>query len=203
MSEDQAKLNELLDTALELPADQREGWLEALPDEHSSLKPRLRALLARAARIETSDFLKTLPKISVEEVSGAGDVIGPYRLLRQIGSGGMGSVWLAERHDGALKRQVALKFLRAAAPNDSIAERLQRERDIVAALEHPAHRAALRRRSQQRRLAVSRARIHRRRAHRSVLPRLATSTFARAWRSCCRWRIQWRMRTASWSCIAT
>jgi tetratricopeptide (TPR) repeat protein len=138
MSEDQAKLNELLDTALELPADQRERWLEALPDEHSSLKPRLRALLARAARIETSDFLQTLPKISVAEASDAGDVIGPYRLLRQIGSGGMGSVWLAERHDGALKRQVALKFLRAAGPNDAIAERLQRERDIVAALEHPA-----------------------------------------------------------------
>jgi len=138
MSEDQARLNQLLDTALELPADQRERWLEALPDEHSSLKLRLRALLARAARIETSDFLQTLPKISVEEVSDAGDVIGPYRLLRQIGSGGMGSVWLAERHDGALKRQVALKFLRAAGPNDAIAERLQRERDIVAALEHPA-----------------------------------------------------------------
>ncbi len=138
MSEDEAKLNKLLDTALELPADQREGWLEALPDEHSSLKARLRALLARAARIETSDFLQTLPKIGLEDASDAGDVIGPYRLVRQIGSGGMGSVWLAERHDGALKRQVALKFLRAARPNDAIAERLQRERDIVAALEHPA-----------------------------------------------------------------
>mgnify|MGYP000624256656 CR=1 FL=1 len=102
MSEDQAKLNELLDTALELPADQRERWLEALPDEHSSLKPRLRALLARAARIETSDFLQTLPKISVEEASDAGDVIGPYRLLRQIGSGGMRS----EEHTSELQSPI-------------------------------------------------------------------------------------------------
>jgi eukaryotic-like serine/threonine-protein kinase len=138
MSGDQGKLNELLDTALDLPAEERERWLDKLPDEHSALKPRLKALLARAARIETSDFLQTLPKIGAEAVSGTGDIIGPYRLIRQIGAGGMGSVWLAEREDGALRRAVALKFLRAAAPNDAIAERLQRERDILAALVHPS-----------------------------------------------------------------
>jgi hypothetical protein len=61
MSDDSARLSELLDTALELPAEDRERWIEALPEEHSALKPRLRALLARAASIETSDFLDTLP----------------------------------------------------------------------------------------------------------------------------------------------
>ena len=136
MNEDLAKLNELLGTALELPAHERERWLAMLPDDNPALKERLKALLARAARVETSDFLQTLPKIGDVD-SKAGDEIGPYRLIREIGTGGMGSVWLAERHDGTLSRAVALKFLRATGPNDALAERLQRERDILASLVHP------------------------------------------------------------------
>jgi len=137
MSDDSARLSELLDTALELPAEDRERWIEALPEEHSALKPRLRALLARAASIETSDFLDTLPKVEGVEDAAAGDEIGPYRLIREIGVGGMGAVWLAERHDGTLKRNVALKFLRAAGSHQTLAQRLQRERDILAELAHP------------------------------------------------------------------
>jgi len=138
MSDDSARLSELLDTALELPAADRERWLESLPPEHSALKPRLRALLARAASIETSDFLDTLPKVDGDEDAAAGDEIGPYRLLREIGVGGMGAVWLAERHDGALKRAVALKFLRAAGSHQALSQRLERERDILAELTHPS-----------------------------------------------------------------
>ena len=136
MSDDSARLSELLDTALELPAEERERWIESLPQEHSALKPRLRALLARAASIETSDFLDTLPKVEGDEGAAPGDEIGPYRLIREIGTGGMGAVWLAERHDGALKRAVALKFLRAAGPHQTLSQRLQRERDILAELTH-------------------------------------------------------------------
>lgn len=137
MSEDSARLSELLDTALELAAADRERWIESLPQEHSDLKPRLRALLARAASIETSDFLGTLPKVESDADAAAGDEIGPYRLIREIGTGGMGAVWLAERHDGALKRNVALKFLLAAGPHQTLSQRLQRERDILAELTHP------------------------------------------------------------------
>jgi eukaryotic-like serine/threonine-protein kinase len=66
----------------------------------------------------------------------AGTRIGPYQLLRQIGEGGMGSVWLAERADGAFKRTVALK-LPHVSWSGALAERLARERDILASLEHP------------------------------------------------------------------
>ena len=66
----------------------------------------------------------------------AGDVIGPYRLISELGSGGMGTVWLAERIDGALQRQVALKLPRSGWTS-GLAQRMGRERDILAALEHP------------------------------------------------------------------
>jgi serine/threonine protein kinase len=135
-----ATLSELLGAALELPSSAREQWLEALPEECAELKPRLRALLAHAARIETSDFLNTLPKLYLAAPDArdesVGDAIGPYRLSREIGTGGMGTVWLAERADGTLRRPVALKFLRAAGPRSALAERLARERDILAGLVH-------------------------------------------------------------------
>jgi eukaryotic-like serine/threonine-protein kinase len=59
----------------------------------------------------------------------------PWRLLRQIGSGGMGEVWLAERADGAFERNVAIKFLRA--DRATLGERLMRERELLARLRHP------------------------------------------------------------------
>ncbi len=141
MNREPATLNDLLDTALDLPAGERARWLETLPGEYDSLKPRLRALLERAAEVETSDFLGTLPKIdlgaTVRSSETAGDLVGPYRLVRELGTGGMGTVWLAEGHDGALRRRVALKLIRAHTSRDVLAERMARERDILAALEHP------------------------------------------------------------------
>lgn len=137
MHEDPAILRKLIDAALDLPAEARDEWLNALPREHAALTPRLRTLLARAAQVETSDFLETLPKLDFIATESAGEEIGPYRLVREIGAGGMGAVWLAERHDGALKRAVALKFLRAHGPRDALVERLARERDILADLVHP------------------------------------------------------------------
>ena len=65
-----------------------------------------------------------------------GAIIGPYRLLRSIGAGGMGAVWLAERADGLFQRQVALKLPRGAWPRADLVERMARERDILAALTH-------------------------------------------------------------------
>lgn len=134
---DEHVLSRLLDTVLDLPEEQRAGWIDALDDEHAALKPRLRALLARAASIETSDFLETLPKLDAPQSADAGDSIGPYRLIREIGAGGMGSVWLAERSDGVLKRPVALKCLRTVDARHAFAERLARERDILSGLVHP------------------------------------------------------------------
>lgn len=134
-----ARLNELLDVALELPRCERDSWLASLDERFADVKPQLSLLVQQAACIETRDFLHTLPKLDDPELShdAAGATVGPYRLLREIGAGGMGSVWLAERIDRLPARHVALKLPHISAPRSALAERLARERDILATLEHP------------------------------------------------------------------
>lgn len=135
-------ISALFDQALSLPVEEREGFVTSLSGEQAVHREPLRKLLASAARAETDDFLDKLPKFArtgqapeLAELS-AGKVIGAYRLLSELGVGGMGTVWLAERADGALKRKVALKLPHLTwAPG--LAERMARERDILASLEHP------------------------------------------------------------------
>src|SRR5690606_5562075 len=62
--------------------------------------------------------------------------LGPYRLVREIGSGGMGTVFLAERVDDAFDQRVAIKLLRGV-PTREATERMRRERQILADLNHP------------------------------------------------------------------
>ncbi|MEP6501905.1 MAG: serine/threonine-protein kinase [Betaproteobacteria bacterium] len=97
-------------------------------------------LLATLSEIEGGDFLQDLPHLEVAPDEPAPEhlprqVVGPYRLLRQIGVGGMGTVWLAERADGHVQRHVALKLPRATW-GGSFARRLARESRILATLEH-------------------------------------------------------------------
>jgi len=140
-------LSRLFDEALELPQEARESWLESLSPLDPVLKGELRSLLERHARIETSDFLDTLPNLSRTEgvvpdatdsaLLQAGTVIGPYVIDQEIGRGGMGVVWRARRADGLLKRPVALKLMHAGFYSGELLARFARERDILAALTHP------------------------------------------------------------------
>ena len=137
----------LLDTALELPAQARDSWVAQLDDLPAQVTNALRELLARKAGCETGDFLQRLPHFDVTpdnpadpradraEVPGA--LVGPYRLTAKLGRGGMSSVWMAERTDGLLKRRVALKLPHVGWALPDLAERMARERDILASLEHP------------------------------------------------------------------
>lgn len=63
--------------------------------------------------------------------------VGPYELIRLLGSGGMAEVWLARRADGAFKRDVALKLPLFTRRRKDLAQRFVHERDILASLEHP------------------------------------------------------------------
>ena len=65
-----------------------------------------------------------------------GERVGPYQLIHQLGSGGMAEVWLAQRADGNFKREVALK-MPLSGLHENLAKRFDREREILATLEHP------------------------------------------------------------------
>nr|WP_298720015.1 serine/threonine-protein kinase [uncultured Steroidobacter sp.] len=142
--EDWKQMFELLDTALDLPPAERDPWLDALSGDHERLKPALRELLAKHATRDSDDFLRDVPQftsltgISTSPLSSPspGNHVGAYRLVRELGRGGMGSVWLAERADGTFKRNVALKLPHVTWIG-GLAERMARERDILATLEHP------------------------------------------------------------------
>ncbi len=136
------ELSELVDMLQGLPEAARAQWLANLGPEQAAYRSMFQRLFGAEESPETRDFLATLPKldeVAVPDPGGltAGAAIGPYRLLRELGRGGMGTVWLAERSDGALKRAVALKLPHTALPQGQLAERFARERNILAALTHP------------------------------------------------------------------
>ena len=101
--------------------------------------PVLEQIMRERVGIESGDWLRgdrDSPPAETAAIA-AGGVLGPYRLIREIGHGGMSSVWLAERCDGLLKREVALKLPYTGPRRAQIAERFERERDILATLTHP------------------------------------------------------------------
>ena len=135
----------LLDTALELSPPDRAAWLATLSDQ--PIKSALNKLLALKECRETGDFLQQLPQFTVTpddpapgetpDTATIGGHIGPYRLVTPLGRGGMSSVWVAERADGLIKRRVALKLPHVSWASPDLAQRMTRERDILASLEHP------------------------------------------------------------------
>ena len=151
-----SRVSPLLDHALELQPQQRAAWLEALPPPEDELKDTLRDLLARSGCVETNGLLAALPTLGAVDITGtgtgtgsanadqhgtpgphaAGATVGPYRLVRELGVGGMGAVWLADRADGLMQRSVALKLPHGPFRGD-LAARIAREREIIATLDHP------------------------------------------------------------------
>lgn len=134
-----AQISQLLDDVLQLPALARSDYLRTLSIENPSAAAILEHLLDIERELPPS-FMEAGPVLDMRTESfvdlAAGDVVGSYRLLDSIGRGGMGSVWLAEKSDGSLKRKVALKL-----PKTPWIEGLNRwlsvERDILCSLEHP------------------------------------------------------------------
>jgi serine/threonine protein kinase/TolB-like protein/Tfp pilus assembly protein PilF len=136
-----ARMSRLLDEVLPLDEAARRLWLGKLATEDQDLESALRqALLAPDGSV--AEVLSTLPKVesgphTVAHGLKLGERVGPYALVRELGAGGMAEVWLAQRADGAYKREVALKLPVLARLRKDLALRFERERDILASLEHP------------------------------------------------------------------
>ncbi len=142
---DWQQLSALYELADTLDPGSLEAWLAQLRQQAHPLLPQLEQMLAARLQIQRNGFLGALPRLpTVPEPRAVewqhGSRIGPYRLLRKIGSGGMADVWLAQRDDGAFQRRVAIKLPfrhRSSDALDSFAQRFDRERDILASLNHP------------------------------------------------------------------
>ncbi len=149
-----SEVKRLFEAAIDLPPSERDAFLDRAcrtptgePD--LDLRSAVTALLTADAAAEagtTSGFLDAAPltalldglgvEVPDAETTAPGTRIGPYRVLRLLGRGGMGEVYLAERADGLFDRTVALKRVRAdLAP--AVAARFEAERRILAGLVHP------------------------------------------------------------------
>lgn len=133
------RLSPLLDELLDMEATARTARLAALRDLEPELAAELERLLAQDAELEAQGFLAqpALPPTLSAVVALPGQTVGAYRLEREIGHGGMGSVWLARRTDGRFEGQVAIKFLTTGLLGQGDAARFAREGQILARLTHP------------------------------------------------------------------
>ncbi|HTT13338.1 MAG TPA: protein kinase [Burkholderiaceae bacterium] len=143
-TEQLARMSRLLDGVVDLDEAGRRKWLQALPAQHRDLEPSLRhALFAHDGDAVDGAAVAMLSRIVLggdahgADVLQAGELVGPYRLVRLLGAGGMAEVWLAQRADGAFRREVALKIPTRLDRREDLAQRFVLERDILAGLEHP------------------------------------------------------------------
>jgi serine/threonine-protein kinase len=130
----------LFEEALKQPSDQRDRWLDAACDD-PGLRQSVDRLLTAHERsggiLDESLFPPSHEPVETMAEDQVGRRIGPYRPMRLLGRGGMGSVYLAERADGQFERQVALKLLRTGFDSDEHVRRFLAERQILATLTHP------------------------------------------------------------------
>jgi hypothetical protein len=131
------QLIQLFRDALDLDPAERSAYLNAQCSD-PALRVQLDALLLAAEQTEPPMPVIALPthaRGTIEATDRSGEQIGSFRLLRPLGSGGMGAVWLAERVSG-FSQQVAIKWLHAGL-SQSARSRFARERETLAKLEHP------------------------------------------------------------------
>jgi eukaryotic-like serine/threonine-protein kinase len=131
------RIERLFEAALDLAPAQRSEWLSAAAAGDDELRAEVEALLSAHA-LEHGMLDRPIARLGGMIDAPAHDRhIGAYRVIRELGRGGMGVVYLAERDDGQFRRRVALKLLRNSPDADELHRRFVAERQILASLDHP------------------------------------------------------------------
>ncbi len=136
------KIEEAVVIAVEISDKQkRELWLSEFCKGDEKLKSEIESLLVFEK--ESANFLENsvdpyVAKILPEtENNFSGKQFGHYKILSEIGTGGMGAVFLAQRDDGEFEQRVAIKIIRQAIAESELINQFKRERQILASLNHP------------------------------------------------------------------
>ncbi len=137
------QIEALFAEAVALAPEARTALLKQRCRDDASLLNHVEALLNT---YETAPGYMEEPLLSAKDTLGqeadrltdmAGEYLGPYRLIRPIGKGGMGQVYLAVRDDDQFKQSVAVKLIKRGMDTDEILRRFRMERQILASLDHP------------------------------------------------------------------
>ena len=140
------RIDDLLQGALDCAPDRRGAFLENACGQDAALRSEVESLLEAYSRAGSltagpafDDGLRVLSQDQPEATTDSmlGRRIGPYQIIRLIGSGGMGAVYLAARVDGAFQKEVAVKVIRRGLDTDRIIRRFSSECQILASLDHP------------------------------------------------------------------
>ncbi len=136
------QIKSVLEEAVEVTPALRSDFLEKSCSGDDDLRREVEALLdfddIKSDVLEQNAFFAVLPDGNDERVKSFIDrQIGNYKITGELGAGGMGAVYLAERADGAFSQQVALKLIKRGMDSDAILRRFFTERQILASLKHP------------------------------------------------------------------
>lgn len=132
------RVRQLFDQAQSVAPSEREAWLVGACRGDDALLAELRSMLVAGPY---TSFLQQpatpSPSMAPASKEPSGSFIGPYRVLRELGRGGMGVVYLAMRDDGTFRKNVAIKLLLRDQVTAEFVQRFKQERQVVAALDHP------------------------------------------------------------------
>ncbi len=135
------QLKRMLERAIELPPAEQKSYLDKACGGDPFLRRELESLVAHA---DANDFLThgvaraAADALDLTEtVNLEGAQLGPWKIAKRIGVGGMGAVYLAERADGEFTKQVAIKVVRQRVATEGALRRFRAERQILADIEHP------------------------------------------------------------------
>jgi serine/threonine protein kinase/tetratricopeptide (TPR) repeat protein len=133
------RVQELFLTAADLPDAEQVAWLDSACNGDASLRSEVESLLRadRTGGAPLDSAIRSMASSVVDDPPLTGLRLGVYRVVREIGRGGIGAVYLAERDDDLFHKQVAIKIVKRGMDTAEILSRFRHERQILANLDHP------------------------------------------------------------------